>query len=241
LKILTGLNLIKDFGGLRAIQNVSFHIDEGEIVGLIGPNGAGKTTLFNIITGNMKGFAGKIFYRDEDISNYSPYNICQKGITRTHQIVRPFLNLSVLDNVMVGGYNRSTNKTRCLEKSTKILEKIGLHEKKDLLAIDLNVPERKRLELARALATEPKLLLLDETMAGLRGDEIVTMISFLQSLRSEGMTLLIIEHVMKAIMSLSDRVVVLNFGEKIMEGTPQQVAMDEKTIEAYLGKDYEYS
>ena len=241
MKILEGLTLNKSFGGLKALHNLSLNLEEGEIVGLIGPNGAGKTTLFNIITGGLKILDGKILYRNEDITNHNPYKICQKGIARTHQIVKPFLNLSVLDNVMVGTYNRSNNKMRCLQKAITILEKIGLYGKKDLLAIDLNVSERKRLELARALATEPKLLLLDETMAGLRGDEIASMISFLQALRREGLTLFIIEHVMKAIMSLSDRVVVLNFGEKIMEGPPQSVAKDQKTIEAYLGKDYEYS
>ncbi len=241
MKILEGVNVNKNFGGLKAIHNLDFHVEEGEIVGLIGPNGAGKTTLFNLITGNLKVSEGKILYRNEDITSHNPHKLCKQGITRTHQIVRPFLNLSVLDNVTIGAYNRLNDKMHCQRNAITILEKVGLYEKKDLLAIDLNISERKRLELARALATEPQLLLLDETMAGLRGDEIATMIAFLHGLRKEGVTLFIIEHVMKAIMSLSDRVVVLNFGEKIVEGTPQDVAKDQKTIEAYLGKDYEYS
>ena len=230
--------LSKNFGGLMAVQNVDQSVTEGQILGLIGPNGAGKTTFFNLISGFLKPSRGDVLFKDQNITGMKPPQICRLGITRTFQIVKPLSRMTVLENVMVGGFSRvkdsKTNKKAALE----VLEFTGQIEKKDMLASSLTLGERKKLEISRALATKPELLLLDECMAGLNAKEVSDAISLIGKIRERGITLIVIEHVMKAIMSISDRIIVLNYGEKIMEGSPEQVVNDQRVIEAYLGEKY---
>ena len=228
----------KSFGGLKALSNVSFDLEEGEILGIIGPNGAGKTTLFNAITGFFNPDGGEIRFRGERLIDLKPHQICQKGLVRTFQIVKPFLQLSVLDNVIVAALNRSKTTREATEKASRTIELIGLKEKEDTLATGLTLPHRKRLELARALATDPRLLLLDEVMAGLNPAEVDELIRLLKAIHQQGITILLIEHVMRGLMALSKRVVVLNYGEKIAEGTPEEVVRNRQVIEAYLGEEF---
>ncbi len=228
----------KSFGGLKALSNVSLSLEEGEILGIIGPNGAGKTTLFNTITGFFNPDGGEIRFKGERLIALKPHQICQKGLVRTFQIVKPFLQLSVLDNVIVAALNRSKTTREAIEKASKTIELIGLKEKEDTLATGLTLPHRKRLELARALATDPKLILLDEVMAGLTPAEVDELIRLLKTVHQQGITILLIEHVMRGLMALSKRVVVLNYGEKIAEGTPEEVVRNRQVIEAYLGEEF---
>jgi len=228
----------KTFGGLRALTKVSFDLPEGQILGLIGPNGAGKTTLFNVINGIYPPTEGRITFRDQDITGKKPYDLAHLGIARTHQIVRPLNELTVRDNVMSGACFGRENKN--LNEAGKIADEVmafvGLAERSEQLAGSLNVAEKKRLELARALAARPYLLLLDEVLAGLNQSEIDIMIEAIRAVRGQGVTIIIIEHVMRATMSLSDRLMVLNYGEKIAEGTPAEIAGNQQVIEAYLGE-----
>jgi branched-chain amino acid transport system ATP-binding protein len=232
-------NLSKAFGGVIAIHQVSFTLNHGEIVGLIGPNGAGKSTLFNLITGIIKPDAGRIRFNNEDITGITPYKICQSGIARTFQLVKPFNRLTPLENVMVGrayGGEPARNTKQARIESEKILELTGLANKRVRMAGMLGLVDRKRLEIARALATKPKLLLLDEMMAGLNPTELDDAIKLIKAIRDSGITLVVVEHVMKVIMGISDRVIVLKVGEKIADGTPKGVASNSQVIEAYLGK-----
>jgi branched-chain amino acid transport system ATP-binding protein len=228
----------KSFGGLKALSDVSLELEEGEILGIIGPNGAGKTTLFNMMTGFFKPDGGEIWFKGERLIDLKPHQICQKGLVRTFQIVKPFLQLSVLDNVIVAALNRVKTTREATEKASRTIALVGLKEKEDTLATGLTLPHRKRLELARALATDPKLLLLDEVMAGLTPAEVDELIRLLSVIHQQGITILLIEHVMRGLMALSKRVVVLNYGEKIAEGPPEEVVRNRQVIEAYLGEEF---
>jgi len=230
--------LTKRFGGLTAVHDVSLHLNQEEILGLIGPNGAGKTTLFNMISGTYLPTKGRIFFEGEDITELPSHKIASLGIARTFQIAKPFSRLSVVDNVKVGTYLHTKGSSAASEKARQVVNFVGLDQFADRPAQNLTTAGRKRLELARALATEPKLLLLDEVMAGLTPTESVGIVNLIKGIRDAGITILVIEHVMKAIMSLSDRVAVLHHGELIAVDPPKEVAKDERVIEAYLGEEF---
>ena len=232
--------ITKHFGGLRALHNISFNLEIGEILGLIGPNGAGKTTLFNIIAGAFPPSSGSVRFNGEEITDQGPRQICHKGISRTYQLVRPFSSLTVYENVLVGlhfGKPGKRNTSSFEKEAYELLQLTGLLQKADISAKNLTLVGRKQLEIARALATRPKVLLLDESISGLNPTETETMMGLIRKIQSRGITVVMIEHIMKAVMGLSNRVLVLNFGELIAQGTPEQVSKNKEVIEAYLGAE----
>jgi len=238
--MLSVQGISKSFRGLRAVSGASFEVPQGGIVALIGPNGAGKTTCFNMIAGVFTPDAGEIFFQNSSIKNSRPDQVCAAGIGRTFQIVKPFAGLSVLDNVIVGALHRETRVSSAREHAQAVLKKLGLERKQGLPASSLTLPDRKRLEVARALATRPRLLLLDEVMAGLRPTECDQMVEVFRELnRSDGLTILLIEHVMRAVMALAQNIVVLHHGEVIARGAPAEVVRDPAVLECYLGEETE--
>ena len=236
--LLEVTNVSKNFSGLRAVADVSFAVPEGSIFAVIGPNGAGKTTLFNLIAGMMVPDEGRIAFQGARVDRLPPDEICRRGIGRTFQIVRPFPALTVEDNVAVGALLRHSDPAEAMRRAHQVLWRLDLFDKRQHLAGALTLPDRKRLEVARALATEPKLLLLDEVMAGLRPTETDRMVGILKRLNTEsGLTILLIEHVMRAVMSLATRVLVLHHGAAIAEGTPDAVVHDPAVVQSYLGAE----
>ena len=235
--ILKVEGLTKRFGGLIAVNNVSFELPEGQILGLIGPNGAGKTTLFNAINGVYPPESGKVTFKGEDTTAKKTYEMAHKGMARTHQIVKPLNDLTVKENVMVGACFGGDGHTlsKSAEIADEVLHFVGISDKADQLAGSLNVAEKKRIELARALAAEPVLILLDEVLAGLNPAEIAAMVETVRQIRERNITIIMIEHVMHAVMNVSERILVLDYGELIAEGTPDEVSQNESVIEAYLG------
>jgi branched-chain amino acid transport system ATP-binding protein len=238
MSLLELRNICMDFGGLRAIDSLSLSIDEGQILGLIGPNGAGKSTAFNCVAGVYKPSQGEIWFDGQNITGAKPWDLCRAGLARTFQIVKPFASKTVLYNVMVGAFARTDKTDEAEAIALDVLKSLHLDHKKDFKSGALTIADRKRLEIARAMATKPKLLLLDEVMAGLRPTEVDEMIDVFRAVRDSGVTIFVIEHIMRAIMALSDELVVIQFGRKISEGKPEAVAKDENVIKAYLGDEY---
>ena len=239
MRILEGKGVTKYFGGLAAISNVDFHVDQGEIVGLIGPNGAGKTTLFNLISAALTLNAGEIRFKGQKISGLKPHQICRTGVARTFQSVRIFANIPVLGNALLGslfGTSSGMPSVDATREAMELLEFVGLSAERSIPARDLTLANQKRLEVARALATKPELLLLDELVAGLNPTETAQAMELVTRIRDRGITILMIEHVMKAIMSICNRIIVLHHGEKIAEGTPEDITKNQRVIEIYLGK-----
>lgn len=236
MTLLTVNSITKRFGGLDAVKSLDLTVEKGEIVGMIGPNGAGKTTAFNMISGYYKPNEGRIFFNGEDITGKRPDEICKKGLARTFQIVKPFPDLTVIDNVTIGSLNHEKDLRSARLRAAEILEFLQLGQSANKLASSLPIASRKRLEIARALATEPKIILLDEVMAGLRPTETEEMIELIRAISKNGIALLLVEHVMRVIMALADRVVVLHHGMKIADGIPGIIVKDKRVIEAYLGE-----
>lgn len=233
--LLTVKNATKQFGGLIANQDISFDVEEGSIVGIVGPNGAGKTTLFNCISCSYHLTSGQIIFDGRDITASKPYQVCKWGMGRTYQIPQSLDDMSVLENVLIGALCHRNNVSEAMEFAEQTTEFCGLSDFNNMLAVTLNVMQKKRLEIARALAGDPKLLLLDETMAGLTGIERKQAIDLIKKINTKGITILLIEHVMEVVMSVSEKVVVITSGKKLMEGTPQEVTSSQEVINVYLG------
>ncbi|MBI1736704.1 MAG: ABC transporter ATP-binding protein [Candidatus Rokubacteria bacterium] len=236
--LLTLDRITKRFGGLTAVRDVSLEVRAGDLVGIIGPNGAGKTTLFNVIAGYYRPDEGRVTFDGADITGRAAHDVCRLGLTRTFQIMKPFGNLSVLDNVMIGALTRVSRVREARAAAEQVVTTCGLAAHAQARARALPIGLRKRLEVARALATRPRLLLLDEVMSGLNPTELIGMIELVRRLHAEGVTLIVIEHVMAAMMRLAQRIVVLHHGERIAEGTPQEVASDRRVVDAYLGEEF---
>jgi branched-chain amino acid transport system ATP-binding protein len=239
MRILEGEGVTKYFGGLAAVSNVDFYVEQGKIVGLIGPNGAGKTTMFNLISGSLVPKPGVIRFKGDKITGLKPHRICRMGVSRTFQEVKVFANMPVMENVLLGslfGTRSGMSSVDAAREATELLEFVGLSEVRATPAKDLTLVNQKRIEVARALAAKPELLLLDELMAGLNPTETAEAMEMVTKIRDKGVTVFMIEHVMKAIMSVCDRIIVLHHGEKIAEGTPQEIATSKKVIEVYLGE-----
>jgi branched-chain amino acid transport system ATP-binding protein len=241
MALLEVKELSKHFGGLVANDRIDLEVNEGEIVGLIGPNGAGKTTLFNCIAGFYPPSGGAVHFKGENITGLPANEICLRGIARTFQIVRIFKDLTVLDNVMVGAFNRTNSAARAKQKAWEVLDFCGLTPKKNMLAGGLTIADKKRLEVAKAFATEPLMLMLDEAMAGLNQTETAEAVALVRKIRQSGITILLVEHVMEVVMPISNRVIVLDYGKKIAEDTPEKIINNEEVIKAYLGEKYHAS
>ena len=236
--ILALERVTKRFGGLTAVSEVSFTVPTGEILGIIGPNGAGKTTLFNVISGYYRPESGRVVLAGHDVTGQAPHAICRLGLTRTFQLVKPFGNLSVIDNVMIGALTRLPTISAARLEAERVVETCGLASHAGSHARTLPIGLRKRLEVARALATRPRLLLLDEVMAGLNPTELGGMIELIRRLHADGLTLIVIEHIMAAMMRLAQRIVVLHHGEPIAEGAPAAITQDRRVVDAYLGEEF---
>jgi branched-chain amino acid transport system ATP-binding protein len=236
--MLTLDNVTKRFGGLTAVRGVSLTVQPGELLGIIGPNGAGKTTLFHVISGYYAPDEGRVTFDGADVTGLPPHAISRLGLTRTFQIVKPFGNLSVLDNVMIGALTRLRSTRQARIEAERVIETCGLAAHAGIRAKGLPIGLRKRLEVARALATRPRLLLLDEVMAGVTPTELVGMIELIRRLHADGLTLIVIEHIMAAMMRLAQRIVVLHHGEQIAAGTPAEITADRRVIDAYLGEEF---
>jgi len=233
--VLMGEGVTKTFGGLLAVNKVDIALRKSEILGLIGPNGAGKTTLFNMISGTMPMTQGALYYHGKRIAKPQAYKMCSLGIGRTYQICQPFGNLTVLENVMVGSYLRHSKTSHARDAAYQVLKRVGLAEQAKFAGSALTLPQLKRMEVARALATQPDVLLLDEVIAGLNPTEVEKIMTLIREIRAEGMSIIIIEHVMRAMMNLSDRIIVINQGAKIAEGLPEEIVQNEQVIASYLG------
>jgi branched-chain amino acid transport system ATP-binding protein len=238
MSLLEIKTLTKSFGGLMANQDVDVVVEEGEIVGLIGPNGAGKTTLFNCVTGYYSPDSGQVLFDGQDITGWSPDRVCKAGLSRTFQITKPFNTMSALENVMVGTFLHYGSTQAARTAALELLEVTGLAGKKNMTAGNLTVADKKRLELTRALATKPKLLMLDEVMSGLTATETTEAVELILKLNRQGIAIFLVEHVMEVVMPISNRVTVLDYGQKIAEGKPSEIADDERVIKAYLGEKY---
>ncbi len=236
MSLLEVRGMTKRFGGLVAVNSLDLTIEPGQILGLIGPNGAGKTTAFATIAGFYKPEEGQIIFDGQDITGLRPDEICRRGLTRTFQVVKPFPEITVMENILVGAYNGTANEEEALAVTEEVIEFMGLENQREQLAGSLPIAGRKRLEIAKALATQPKMILLDEVMAGLRPTETVETIELVQRIREKGVSMLLVEHVMKVIMSLADRIVVIHHGAKIAEGLPEEVVRNQVVIDAYLGE-----
>jgi branched-chain amino acid transport system ATP-binding protein len=242
-RLLEGEKVSKHFGGLKAVDAVDFYLNEGEILGLIGPNGAGKTTLFSVVAGSIPPSAGRLLLDGKQMSGWNAHKIVHAGVCRTHQIVRPFARLSILENVMVGAFyggkraKRAKTMRRAHEQGIELLDFVGLRERAARFPSELTLAGRKKLEVARALATRPRVLLLDEVVAGLNPVEAQRMVELIRGVRERGVSIIMIEHVMRAVMGLSDRVMVLDYGKKIAEGNAEQVAANPEVVAAYLGQE----
>ncbi len=238
MEILNVKNLTMKFGSLAAVDDVSLSVGKGEIIGLIGPNGAGKTTFFNCLTGYLTPQNGAVQFDGHPITGMRPNRICRLGLTRTFQIVQVFREMATWENVIVGAFCRTANSAEAYQQTMEILKFTGLYEKKDSLVGNLTIADHKRLEISKALATKPHLLMLDEAMAGLNATETIEAIELIKKIRDRGITLIVVEHVMEVIMSISERVVVFDSGKKIAEDTPEKIVKNPRVIEAYLGEAY---
>lgn len=238
-KLLEVNELTIKFGGLTAVDHVNIQVNQGEAIGVIGPNGAGKTSCFNLIAGVYAPTEGKVLFDGQDITGLPPHQVCKLGIGRTFQVVKPFGKMTVLDNVMVGSFVHTSNRSKSEKIALEVINTVGLGAKKNILAKSLTLAERKRLEVAKALATQPKILLLDEVLAGLNPTEIEESVKLIKQIHASGITILMIEHVLQATMAICERIVVLDQGKKIAEGTPHEVTSNPEVIKAYLGDEYE--